>query len=147
MHGFKAYLTDANTALVVEIAVIPANVNDGRADSDALPHNLGEVFADGAYRGNHFGDAVRPRVEPRIVATGMWARDEAETLAAKGTKPACPFFAFPTRRAVYRQTRAPMVLDSLVPARLTNTGSRSTLRASRFRRDASDRAHKPGSHP
>jgi IS5 family transposase len=32
-------------------------------------------------RGNHFGDAVRAKGgTPRIVATGMWGRNEAETL-------------------------------------------------------------------
>src|SRR5690606_25653259 len=42
----------------------------------ALPDNPGEVFADSAYRGSHFGDAVRARGgRPRIVATGMWGRD------------------------------------------------------------------------
>ncbi|RWK76750.1 hypothetical protein [Mesorhizobium sp.] len=40
------------------------------------------MFADSAYRGNHFADAVRAKGgTPRIVATGMWGRDEAETLA------------------------------------------------------------------
>ncbi|WP_201026634.1 transposase [Sphingobium sp. MI1205] len=39
------------------------------------------MFADSAYRGNHFRDAVRAKGGiPRIVATGMWGRDEAETL-------------------------------------------------------------------
>ncbi|SCX36103.1 hypothetical protein DSM25559_5318 [Agrobacterium rosae] len=34
------------------------------------------------YRGNNFGDAVRAKGgTPRIVATGMWGRDEAETQA------------------------------------------------------------------
>jgi len=70
---------------VEEIAVTPANINDGRAGPDALPDNPGEVFADradSAYRGNHFGDAVRAKGgTPRIVATAMWGRDEAETLA------------------------------------------------------------------
>lgn len=33
--------------------------NDGKADPQALPDNPGEVFADSAYRGNHFCDAVR----------------------------------------------------------------------------------------
>ena len=43
--------------------------------------NPGEVFADSAYRGNHFCDAVLAKGGiPRIVATGMWGRDEAETL-------------------------------------------------------------------
>ena len=70
------------TALVEEIAITPANTNDGKAGPDALPDNPGEVFADSAYRGNHFGDAVRAKGgTPRIVATGMWGRDEAETLA------------------------------------------------------------------
>lgn len=40
------------------------------------------MFAGSAYRGNHFGDAVRAKGgTPRIVATGMWGRDEAETQA------------------------------------------------------------------
>ena len=82
VHGFKAHVgADADTALVEEIAVTPANVNDGRAGPDALPENPGEVFADSAYRGNHFRDAVRAKGGvPRIVATGMWGRDEAEAL-------------------------------------------------------------------
>ena len=83
VHGFKAHVgADADTALVEEIAVTPANVNDGRAGPDALPDNPGKVFADSAYRGNHFGDAVRAKGgTPRIVATGMWGRDESETQA------------------------------------------------------------------
>ncbi|SFC49328.1 transposase [Devosia psychrophila] len=68
--------------LVEEIAVTPANINDGKAGPDTLPDNPGEVFADSAYCGNHFGDAVRAKGgTPRIVATGMWGKDEAETLA------------------------------------------------------------------
>lgn len=81
VHGFKAHVgADADTALVEEVAVTPANVNDGKAGPEALPDDPGEVFADSAYRGRHFGDAVRARGGvPRIVATGMWGRDEAET--------------------------------------------------------------------
>jgi len=83
VHGFKAHVgADATTALVEKVAITPANVNDGRAGPDALPDDPGEVFADSAYRGNHFGGAVRAKGgTPRIVATGMWGRDEAETLA------------------------------------------------------------------
>ena len=83
VHGFKAHVgADADTALVEEIAITPANINDGKAGADALPDDPGEVFADSAYRGNHFGDAVRAKGgTPRILATGMWGRDEAETLA------------------------------------------------------------------
>jgi transposase, IS5 family len=82
VHGFKAHVgADADTALVEEVSVTSANINDGRAGPEALPDNPGEVFADSAYRGNHFCDAVRAKGGiPRIVATGMWGRDEQETL-------------------------------------------------------------------
>jgi len=82
VHGFKAHVgADADTALVEEISITSANINDGRAGPEALPDNPGEVFADSAYRGNNFRDAVRAKGGiPRIVATGMWGRDEQETL-------------------------------------------------------------------
>jgi IS5 family transposase len=81
VHGFKAHVgADADTALVEEVAITPANVNDGKAGPQALPDDPGEVFADSAYRGTQFGDAVRAKGgTPRIVATGIWGRDEAET--------------------------------------------------------------------
>ena len=83
IHGFKAHVgADADTALVEELDVTPANVNDGKAGFSALPENPGEVFADSAYRGDHFRQAVRARGgTPRIVATGMWGIDEEQTLA------------------------------------------------------------------
>ena len=82
VHGFKAHVgADADTALVEEVSVTSANINDGRAGPEALPDNPGEVFADSAYRGNHFRDAVRAKGGiPRIVVTGMWGRDEKETM-------------------------------------------------------------------
>ena len=62
--------------------VTPANINDGRAGPDALPDAAGEVFADSAYRGPHFREAVRARGgAPRIAATGMWGSDQHQTLA------------------------------------------------------------------
>lgn len=83
VHGFKAHVAaDATTALVEKVSVTPANVHDGRAGPDALPEDPGDVFADSAYRGAHFGDAVRAKGgTPFIVATGMWGSDERETLA------------------------------------------------------------------
>ena len=58
IHGFKAHVgADADTALVEEIAITSANINDGRAGPHALPDDPGEVFADSAYRGSHFRDA------------------------------------------------------------------------------------------
>jgi transposase, IS5 family len=83
VHGFKAHVgADADTALVEQIATTPANVNDGRAGPEALPDDPGEVFADSAYRGDHFRSAVRAKKgTPRIVATAMWGRNQTETLA------------------------------------------------------------------
>jgi IS5 family transposase len=82
VHGFKAHVgADATTALVEKLSITPANVNDGRAGPDALP-DPGEVFADSAYRGSHFGGAVRAKGgTPRVILTAMWGRDERETLA------------------------------------------------------------------
>jgi IS5 family transposase len=83
VHGFKAHVgADATTALVEKIWLTPANVHDGRAGPEALPDEPGDVFADSAYRGSHFGNAVRAKGgTPRVVATAMWGRDERETLA------------------------------------------------------------------
>lgn len=83
VHGFKAHVAaDADTSLVEQVSVTPANINDGRAGPEALPENPGEVFADSAYRGSHFRNAVLAKGGvPRIVATSMWGRDEQETLA------------------------------------------------------------------
>jgi transposase, IS5 family len=83
VHRFKAHVgADADTALVEEVAITPANVNDGKAGPDALPDEPGAVFADSAYRGQAFGEAVRAKGGSlRLAVTGMWGRDEAETLA------------------------------------------------------------------
>jgi IS5 family transposase len=82
VYGFKAHVgADADTALVEEIAITPANVNDGKAGPQALPDEPGEVFADSAYRGKTFREAVQAKGGClRVAATGMWGRDEAETL-------------------------------------------------------------------
>ena len=83
VHGFKAHVgADADTVLIEEVAVTPANINDGRAGPDALPDAPGEVSADSAYRGAHFREAVRAKGgTPHIAVTGMWGSDEQQTLA------------------------------------------------------------------
>ena len=86
VHGFKAHVgADADTVLIEEVAVTPANINDGRAGPDALPDALpdapGEVFADSAYRGAHFREAGAKGGTPHIAVTGMWGSDEQQTLA------------------------------------------------------------------
>ncbi|MEP7351384.1 MAG: IS5 family transposase [Sphingorhabdus sp.] len=82
VHCFKAHVgADADTALFEEVSVTSAHINDGKAGPQALPENPGEVFADSAYRGNHFCDVVRVKGGvARIVATGMWGRDKQEPL-------------------------------------------------------------------
>ena len=83
VHGFKAHVgADADTALVEKVSVTPANVNDGRAGPGALPDDPGEVCADSAYRGSHFGSAVRAKGgTPRIVTPSVWARTQEEAEA------------------------------------------------------------------
>lgn len=83
VHGLKAHVSaDVDTALVEEVSVTPANVNDGKAGPDALPADPGEVFADSAYRGAPFQAAVRATGgTARVIATGMWGANEQETLA------------------------------------------------------------------
>ena len=58
VHGYKAHVgADADTALVEEVAVTPANVHDGKAGDAAVPADPGQVFADSAYRGEAFAQA------------------------------------------------------------------------------------------
>lgn len=81
VHGFKAHVgADADTALIEEVVVTPANVDDGKAGPGALPDEPGDTFADSAYRGRSFSDAVKAKGgRARVVATGMWGSDETET--------------------------------------------------------------------
>jgi IS5 family transposase len=86
VHGFKAHVgADADTALVEQVSITPANVNDGRAGPEALPDAPGEVFADSAYRGDHFRNAVRAKGgTPRVIITHVWtSAQDAETALAR----------------------------------------------------------------
>ncbi len=80
VHGFKAHVgADASTALVEQVAVTPANVNDGRAGPDALPEDPGvcrQCLSRRAFRqcGSGQGRVAAHRGH-------MWGRDEQETLA------------------------------------------------------------------
>lgn len=78
VHGFKAHIgADADTALAEELSVTSANINDGKAGPEALPDNLGEVFADSATSAMRSGQrAVCPALSPPACG----GRDEAETL-------------------------------------------------------------------
>jgi IS5 family transposase len=82
VHGFKARVgADADTAIVEELAVTPANANDGRMGGEALPDNPGEVYADSAYRGPIFAGAVKAKGgTARVAATGLWGREAEEAL-------------------------------------------------------------------
>lgn len=80
VHSYKAHVgADADTALIEVVVVTPGNVNDRRGGPSALPDTVGEVFADSAYRGPHFAEAVRARGgTPRIVATHVWCREDED---------------------------------------------------------------------
>jgi transposase, IS5 family len=69
------WLTSSNTA------VTPGNVNDGRAGSQALPDDPGDVYADSAYRGQVFASAVAARGgRAKVVQTSAWGRPGDDTL-------------------------------------------------------------------
>lgn len=80
IHGYKAHVgADADTALVEKVAVTPGNAHDGRNGEVALPDDPGDVFADSAYRGPVFREAVRARGgTPRVVVTHVWAKSQVE---------------------------------------------------------------------
>ena len=83
VHGYKAHVSsDESTDLVEKIAITPANVNDGKAGGAIVPDDLGEVYADSAYRGAGFQSAVEARGgRARVVVTSVWAKSEAEAWA------------------------------------------------------------------
>ncbi|HSR55621.1 MAG TPA: IS5 family transposase, partial [Alphaproteobacteria bacterium] len=83
VHGYKAHVAcDEDSALIENLAVTPANINDGKAGCEIIPEDPGEVYADSAYRGTRFRNAVAAHGgRARVVATAVWARDEAEAQA------------------------------------------------------------------
>ena len=80
IHGYKAHVgADADTAIVEKVAVTPGNAHDGRNGEAALPDDPGDVFADSAYRGPVFREAVHARGgNPRVVITHVWAKSQDE---------------------------------------------------------------------
>ena len=50
--GSRLMWAPTPTRLAEEVAVTPANVNDGKAGPDAPPDEPGEILADSAYRAN-----------------------------------------------------------------------------------------------
>lgn len=83
IHGYKAHVgADADTAIVEKVAVTPGNAHDGRNGWRALPDDPGEVYADSAYRGRVFAEAVTAkRGTPRVVATSLWAKSDPASQA------------------------------------------------------------------
>jgi IS5 family transposase len=84
IHGYKAHVAaDADTGLVELADVTPGNAHDGRAGVTVIPDDPGEVFADSAYRGASFAEAVRAHGGvARIAPTHYWGR-EGDEMAAR----------------------------------------------------------------
>jgi transposase, IS5 family len=89
IHGYKAHVAaDADTGLVERVDVTPGNVHDGRAGGAVVPDDPGLVYADSAYRGARFAQAVQDRGgATRIAPTSYWGREgdvaAAEAFAAE----------------------------------------------------------------
>lgn len=90
-YGYKAHVTaDADTALIKTVSTSTANVNDGKAGCCIIPDNPGDVFADSAYRGKAFKDAVTGKGgKARVVCTHVYTRtqEEANKLLAQINAP------------------------------------------------------------
>lgn len=83
IHGYKAHVAaDADTVLVEVADVTPGNVHDGRAGGAVVPEEPGAVYADSAYRGARFAEAVRARGGVACIApTHYWGREGDEAAA------------------------------------------------------------------
>lgn len=83
VHSYKAHVAaDADTGLVERVEVTPGNVHDGRAGGAVVPDDPGLVYADSAYRGARFAEAVRERGGvARVAPTSYWGRDGDEAAA------------------------------------------------------------------
>lgn len=83
IHGYKAHVgADADTCLVEAVGVTPGNAHDGRSGHLALPDDPGDVYADSAYRGRVFADAVsEKRGTAHVVATSVWAKSDPASQA------------------------------------------------------------------
>lgn len=83
IHAYKAHVAaDADTVLVEVADVTPGNVHDGRAGVMVIPDDPGEVFADSAYRGARFAEAVRARGGiARVAPTHYWGREGDDAAA------------------------------------------------------------------
>jgi transposase, IS5 family len=84
VHSYKAHVAaDADTGLVERVDVTPGNVHDGRAGGAVVPDDPGLVYADSAYRGSRFAEAVRERGGvARVAPTAYWGREGDEAAAA-----------------------------------------------------------------
>lgn len=85
IHGYKAHVAaDADTGLVECVDVTPGNVHDGRAGGAVVPSDPGLIYADSAYRGARFAEAVRARGGvTRVAPTSWWGRaGDADAAAA-----------------------------------------------------------------
>ena len=91
VHGFKAHVgADADTALVEEVAITPANVNDGKAGPEALPDNPGEVSPTAPIGGVFFTTPCKPREARRALwpqACGAATRPKRWRASMPGTDP------------------------------------------------------------
>jgi transposase, IS5 family len=80
IHGYKAHVAaDRDSCLVDGLEVTPGNVHEGRAGTTVIPEDPGEVFADSAYRGTGFAQAVHARGGvTRVATTHYRGRDDDE---------------------------------------------------------------------
>lgn len=77
IHAYKAHVAaDADDTLVECLSVTPGNVHDGTAGAGIVPDAPGITYADSAYQGQRFAEAVAAKGgKVRVAATHFWARE------------------------------------------------------------------------
>lgn len=100
-HCFKAHFgAYADTALVEEVAVTAPTPRTATPFLMLCPTIPAKGLPTAPTRGNHLGDAVRAKGgRPRIIATAMWGRDEAES-STPGTNRSTEFVVGSRRSSV-----------------------------------------------
>lgn len=138
IHGFKAHVgADADTAIVEDIAVTPANINDGRAGPDRCPRIQARSLPTAPVAGATFATQFAPRAaSPGLSrpACGGVTKPKPCTSSTNGTSPSTGYVAGSRRSSAHGNEAAACAAydgagSSKPPAKSTSPPSPATSNA------------------